>query len=79
VTADDYVTIETKYGPVVMPAAQADAAAACIDVLLAQGLQPIWHMNHCGCCLSVHAIDDEDKGFIVGSDGGADWIEHADY
>ena len=35
---------------------------------------PVWHLNDCGCCLSVHERDNHYEGFVVGPDGWADWV-----
>lgn len=36
---------------------------------------PVWHLNDCGCCISVHERDDDTRGYIVGADGESDWVE----
>lgn len=34
-----------------------------------------WHMNDCGCCVTVHPDDDCTRGFVVGQDGEFDYLE----
>ena len=36
---------------------------------------PVWHVNACGCCVSVHNRDDGHRGYVIGRDGEADWVE----
>lgn len=34
-----------------------------------------WHLNECGCCVCLHPGGEKSKGWIIGSDGGADLME----
>jgi len=69
------VTIPTEYGPIVLPFEQAVAMAHCLEKLRAAGKTPTWHRNACGCCVSVHELADHaHEGYVVGADGGVDWI-----
>ena len=34
-----------------------------------------WHVNDCGCCVTVHPKGQHDRGYVIGSDGGYDWHE----
>jgi hypothetical protein len=71
------VTIDTPHGPVTMPFLQAVKLAECIEGLKVQGKKPTWHPNECGCCFSVHEdTEHPEEGWVVGRDGGADWIPH---
>jgi hypothetical protein len=36
---------------------------------------PVWHVNQCGCCVVVHERGDSHRGYLIGADGGSDWIE----
>ena len=66
--------------PPALPAAQATAMARCVDYYTARGRPAIWHRIECECCLTVHedlGNDNHERltgGFIVGQDGGVDWI-----
>lgn len=63
-------TIPTPHGPVTLPMMQALKVAACMDDL---GDGAVWHLNRCGCCVAVH-IPGANAGWVVGSEGGADWV-----
>lgn len=66
------ITMHTPEGrEVSLPLAQALAIGeACRDFA-----DPVWHFNECGCCVSVHARDTHWRGYIIGPDGGMDWVE----
>jgi hypothetical protein len=36
---------------------------------------PVWHSNECGCCVAVHERADSHRGYVVGADGGSDWVD----
>jgi DNA-directed RNA polymerase subunit E'/Rpb7 len=38
---------------------------------------PVWHLNHCGCCVTVHDADDNTRGYIIGQDGEYDYVDLA--
>lgn len=62
-----------------LPFEQAMSVAACVRTLRDAGKEVTWHRNDCGCCIAVHEAHGDGEpcraGFIVGEDGGADWIE----
>ena len=77
------VTVPTSYGDVVLPLAQAEAMAVCVERLRAEGKRPTWHRIECECCLAVHewAGDDDDHaqitgGYVIGPDGAGrdEWL-----
>jgi hypothetical protein len=72
------VTIPTPYGDVTMPWAQAEAVGKCIEKLKFKGKEATWHRANCDCCIVVHEASDEPvhHGFVIGRDGGFDWVEH---
>ena len=34
-----------------------------------------WHLNECGCCITVHRRGEHDRGYVIGTDGEYDWHE----
>jgi hypothetical protein len=32
-----------------------------------------WHINACGCCITVHPVGQHDRGYVIGADGEYDW------
>lgn len=70
--SDLRLTMHTPEGrEVSLPFAQAVAIAeACRDFA-----EPVWHFNDCGCCVSVHDRREHHRGYVIGPDGGADWVE----
>jgi hypothetical protein len=36
-----------------------------------------WHMADCGCCVCLHPEGDSSKGWLIGQDGKADYLERA--
>jgi hypothetical protein len=69
----EYVTL---HDGLTLPRPMVESIVACAQTLKEQGKTPIWHMNACGCCASVHADDNGHEGFLIGSDGGFDWLSH---
>jgi hypothetical protein len=67
------LTIPTADGQKIeLPVAQALAVA---EALL-EFKRPVWHVNDCGCCVSVHENEKPvTGGYVIGRDGGADWVE----
>lgn len=59
------------------PQAQVLALAETMDRLQDEGVDAVWHPNHCGCCVSVHAKVDPLGGYVIGPDGkgGDEWVE----
>ena len=37
-------------------------------------VEPVWHLNDCGCCIAVHEHANHHEGFVIGPDGMADWV-----
>jgi hypothetical protein len=35
---------------------------------------PVWHWAHCGCCIVVHDESNAHDGYVIGPDGGRDWV-----
>jgi hypothetical protein len=56
---------------VTMTAEQAIALHRC----LRRFKEPVWHFNKCGCCVAVHEAGVDTEGYVIGQDGGADWVE----
>ena len=56
---------------IVLPRAQAFA----IHRLARDMRDPAWHFNECGCCVSLHERHDHHRGYVIGPDGGADWVQ----
>jgi hypothetical protein len=57
-----------------MTVAQAITIASFIEAMKEKGLDPIWHFNLCGCCVSVHENVSGDKvtgGWVINRDGEA--------
>jgi hypothetical protein len=53
---------------------QALRVADCVRQLRAENVTPVWHFNHCGCCVSVHAdVEHVEYGYIVNRHGEAFW------
>lgn len=71
------VTIPTPHGDVTLPFLQAAAMGKCIQHLEFQGKQVTWHRAECPCCIVVHeaGIEPCNAGFVIGQDGGYDWVE----
>lgn len=70
---DVTVTVPHPQGDVEMPLAQALAIAECLRAFRGAGT---WHRNDCGCCVTVHAnVEHPTSGYIVGSDGGYNWMQ----
>jgi hypothetical protein len=66
------VVVNTSTGEsVTMPEAQVLALAAHVP----EFTDPVWHFNECGCCVSLHEREHPHAGYVIGSDGGCDWIE----
>jgi hypothetical protein len=36
-----------------------------------------WHLNDCGCCVTVHPRGNHHAGYVIGSEGDYDWHEIA--
>lgn len=36
-----------------------------------------WHFNECGCCVCLHPGGEKTRGWIIGSDGEAEYHEVA--
>lgn len=72
------VTIPHPFGDVTMPWPQAEAVGKCIEKLMFKGKEATWHRANCDCCIIVHEAGVEPcyEGFVVGRDGGFDWVEH---
>lgn len=34
-----------------------------------------WHLNDCGCCVCLHPEGDSTKGWLIGADGEASYLE----
>ena len=73
------VTIPTPDGKTVtLPRAQAERVALCLREFRARGVPARWHQNDCGCCVTVHeAAEHVTSGYLVGADGGCEWLEDA--
>ena len=69
----EYVTLP-RHG-LTLPRVQVEAIAACVQVFEDQGIAPTWHMNACGCCASVHPLEDGHHGYLIGPDGEFDYVE----
>jgi hypothetical protein len=66
------VVLTTSTGEVVsMPEKQVLA----LHDHLSEFTDPVWHFNECGCCVSVHEGEHAHAGYVIGSDGGCDWVE----
>jgi len=68
------ITIPTPHGDVTLPFEQFITLGKYLDQIRAEGKQPVWHPNDCGCCVSVHP-EGEHSGWVIGADGGADYVE----
>lgn len=74
-----FVTIPTPQGNVTLPRAQVEALIACCDAIRDDGERPLWHVNKCGCCVSVHSYADPHRGYLIGADGEFDYVEVFDH
>ena len=63
--------IKIAVGGVEMTIAQAVVVAQ----LVSENPGGTWHMNECGCCACVHPPGDNTRGWVVGADGDADYVE----
>jgi hypothetical protein len=81
----DEITIDTPSGPQTLPLVQAEAMAACVQMLKDQGKRAIWHWNECryddspcGGCLSVHEAVDAGQwvleGWVIDRKGEVDFL-----
>ena len=69
------VTIPTPHGDVTMPWDQAMELARRLAAFKAEGVTPAWHPQECGCCVMVHERTDQPRGgWLIGDDGGSEWI-----
>lgn len=74
----DYVELP-EHG-LTLPRVMVETIAACLRVFRDDGVSATWHMNACGCCASVHACENGHEGYLIGSDGGYEWLEfHHDH
>lgn len=75
--SDLEVTIQTPHGDVTLPYLQVMSMGRCLEELESQGKQVTWHRGECGCCVVVHeaGLDHVHAGFVIGSDGGYDWVD----
>ena len=46
-----------------------------LSALLQEHAPAHWHMNECGCCLTVHPDGDCTRGYVVSQDGEFDYLE----
>jgi hypothetical protein len=67
------LTVDTPHGRVTLPVAQAMTVAWCLRDFRRQG-----HLNACGCCVAVHDPADGSCGWLIGSDGGREWLDHVE-
>jgi len=63
------ITFDTPHGEMTLPQAQVIRMGRALKELDDAGLHPVWHVNECGCCVSVHGTDN--AGWVIGDDGGA--------
>lgn len=75
--SDGMITVPTGHGDVTLPVVQMLAVADRVDELRSQGKAPVWHPANCGCCIVVHEAGEHPPagGFLVGDDGGYEWID----
>jgi hypothetical protein len=53
---------------------QAIAVARCMRELVAERLNPVWHFNTCGCCVTVHDdVKPVEYGYVINQRGEAFW------
>ena len=68
------ITIQTDQGSVTVTWDQAMVLGRVLKDYEAAGVEPVWHLNHCGCCVSVHPAGDGSNGWLIGGDGGKSQI-----
>ena len=68
------LSIPTPQGQIELPFAQAMK----LIELTQEYPGSYWHFNECGCCICLHPGGDKSRGWIIGSDGGADLHEADD-
>jgi hypothetical protein len=48
-----------------------------VGEVIGEFADPVWHWADCKCCIVVHESGEHIVGgYIVGPDGGRDWIAH---
>lgn len=66
--------LNVTIGDVTLPWLQAQRIYDAIQDLRARGVEPVWHLNNCGCCASVHPPG-KGGGWVIDKAGGAEWLE----
>ena len=57
--------------PVELTYPQANAVVA----LKVENPNATWHMADCGCCVCLHPEGDSSRGWLIGQDGEAEYME----